>query len=101
MSYLRYLPASSPPPASTGWDAWADEYSSLGASNPTYALGKELLHAMVDEVAPPPIDREAWVLDFHCGAGDDLARFLAKGWHVLGCDGSAGMLRAAAARSAS
>jgi SAM-dependent methyltransferase len=41
------------------------------------------------------------VLDFHCGAGDDLARFLARGWHAVGCDGSPGMLRAAAARCVS
>ena len=98
MSYVRYRLDSSPAPAATGWDAWAEEYAMLGMSNPTYALGKELLHARVDEVSAPPAGREAWVLDFHCGAGDDLARFLARGWHAVGCDGSAGMLRAAAAR---
>lgn len=101
MTYLRYRLANSPAPAATGWDAWAEDYAALGASNPTYALGKELLHARVDEVAPAPLNREAWVLDFHCGAGDDLARFLARGWHAVGCDGSAGMLRAAAARCVS
>jgi SAM-dependent methyltransferase len=100
VSYLRYRLANSPAPAATGWDAWAEEYAALGRSNPTYALGKELLHARVDEVAAPPLGREAWVLDFHCGAGDDLARFLADGWHAIGCDGSPGMLRAAAARCA-
>ena len=98
MSYLRYQPASVPAPAGTGWDAWAEEYAGLGQSNPVYALGKKLLHAMVDEVAAPPLGRQAWVLDFHCGAGDDLARFLARGWQAVGCDGSPGMLRAAAAR---
>ncbi|HWP03231.1 MAG TPA: class I SAM-dependent methyltransferase [Gemmatimonadaceae bacterium] len=72
----------------------------LGKANPVYALGKELLHEVVDDVMPPPGAREAWVLDFHCGAGDDLARFLARGWNAVGCDGSAGMLRAAAARCA-
>lgn len=100
MSYLRYRLASSPAPAATGWDAWAEEYATLGTSNSTYELGKDLLHAMVDEVSAPPKGREAWVLDFHCGAGDDLARFLARGWHAVGCDGSPGMLRAAAARCA-
>ena len=99
MSYLRYQPDSAPAPAATGWDAWAPEYSGLG-SNPTYALGKELLHALVDEVSPPPHGREGWVLDFHCGAGDDLGRFLARGWHAAGCDGSIGMLATAAARMA-
>ena len=82
----------------TGWDAWAGEYAALGTTNPTYEMGKELLHAMVDEVATPPRGREAWVLDFHCGAGDDVARFLVRGWCAAGCDGSPGMLRAAAAR---
>ena len=98
MSYVRYPRAGSPAPAATGWDAWAEDYAALGASNPTYALGKELLHEIVDEVSAPPRSREAWVLDFHCGAGDDLARFLARGWHAVGCDGSLGMLGAAAAR---
>jgi hypothetical protein len=93
-------PAPAPAPASGGWDAWASEYAALGASNAVYALGKELLHARVDAVAPPPAAREAWALDFHCGAGDDLARLLGRGWHVVGCDGSAGMLRAAAERCA-
>jgi SAM-dependent methyltransferase len=100
VSYLRYELASAPWPAATGWDAWAEEYAALGTSNPVYALGKELLHGRVDEVAAPPVGREAWVLDFHCGAGDDLARFLARGWRAVGCDGSPGMLRAAAVRSA-
>jgi SAM-dependent methyltransferase len=101
MSYRRYPAADPPLPGATGWDAWAEEYATLGAANATYALGKELLHALVDEIAPPPREREAWVLDFHCGAGDDLARLLARGWRAVGCDGSAGMLRAAAARLAS
>ena len=100
VSYVRYQPVGVPAPSGTGWDAWAEEYAALGASNPTYALGKALLHAMVDEVSAPPEGREAWVLDFHCGAGDDLTRFLARGWHAVGCDGSLGMLRAAAARCA-
>lgn len=98
MSYRRYPLAGPPEPSATGWDAWAAEYAALGAANATYALGKELLHALVDEVSPPPRGREAWVLDFHCGAGDDLARFLARGWRAVGCDGSPGMLQAAAAR---
>ena len=92
---MRYRLDTPRAPAATGWDAWAEEYAALGTSNPTYALGKELLHARVDEVSAPPRHREAWVLDFHCGAGDDLARFLARGWHAVGCDGSPGMLRAA------
>lgn len=99
MSYLRYHLAPSPAPPTGGWDRWAEDYAALGA-NATYALGKELLHAQVREVAPLPRGREGWVLDFHCGAGDDLAQFLAQGWHAVGCDGSAGMLRAAAARCA-
>lgn len=95
---MRYRLESSPALATTGWDAWAEDYGALGTSNPTYALGKELLHRLVDEVVAPLRSQEASVLDFHCGAGDDLARFLARGWHAVGCDGSSGMLRAAAAR---
>ena len=87
MTYTRYRLAGVPAPSGTGWDAWAEQYASLGTTNPTYELGKQLLHAMVDEVAPPPLGREAWVLDFHCGAGDDVARFLARGWLAVGCDG--------------
>jgi SAM-dependent methyltransferase len=97
VSYTRYLAADPVPPASTGWDRWATDYAALG-ENPTYALAKALLHELVDEVAPPPRDRDAWALDFHCGAGDDLARLLARGWCVVGCDGSRGMLDAAASR---
>lgn len=99
MSYTRYLASDPASPASTGWDRWATDYAALGA-NPTYALAKQLLHELVDEVAPPPRGRDAWALDFHCGAGDDLARLLARGWRVVGCDGSHGMLGAAASRCA-
>ena len=95
MSYSRYPIASEPFAPTTGWDRWAHDYAALGA-NPTYALGKELVHAIVDEVAPS----RGWVLDVNCGAGDDLARFLARGWNAVGCDGSPGMLQAAAARCA-
>jgi len=101
VSYVRYSLAGLPVPGAIGWDAWAEEYAALGTANRTYALGKELLHALVDEVSAPPSHRDAWVLDFNCGAGDDLARFLARGWHAVGCDGSPGMLRAAATRSES
>lgn len=97
MSYTRYL--ASHQAASSGWDRWAADYAALGA-NPTYDLAKQLIHAIVDEVAPPPRGHEAWVLDFNCGAGDDLARFLARGWSAVGCDGSHGMLGAAADRCA-
>lgn len=100
MSYVRYRLEATPSETTGGWDRWADEYAALGATNPVYALGKELLHARVDAVAPPPSGRDAWALDFHCGAGDDLARLLGRGWRAVGCDGSTGMLRAAAQRSA-
>ena len=99
VGYVRYRPAAPPAPARTGWDGWASEYAALGAENPVYTLAKELLHETVDEIASPAA-APRWVLDFHCGAGDDLARFLARGWNAVGCDGSAGMLRAAAVRCA-
>jgi SAM-dependent methyltransferase len=94
VTYTRYR-IGTQPETSEGWDAWASDYSKLGA-NSTYALGKELLHDQVNAIA----GRTGSVLDFHCGAGDDVARFLAAGWKVVGCDGSSGMLRAAATRSA-
>jgi SAM-dependent methyltransferase len=94
VTYTRYR-IGTEPEASDGWDAWAAEYAKLGA-NPTYALGKELLHEQVRAIASTP----GLVLDFHCGAGDDVARFLAAGWRVVGCDGSRGMLHAAATRCA-
>ena len=93
MPYVRYPPGPAPASTSPGWDAWAAEYATLGATRPTYTLGKRLLHALVDEVAPRP----GRALDFHCGAGDDLVRLRARGWRVAGCDGSPGMLAAAAA----
>jgi SAM-dependent methyltransferase len=94
VSYTRYG-IGSEPETSDGWDAWAADYAKLSA-NPTYALGKELLHEQVNAIAGRP----GSVLDFHCGAGDDALRFLADGWQVVGCDGSPGMLRAAATRCA-
>ncbi len=96
MALVRFDPSAAPPPSNAGWDAWADEYATLGAISPVYALGKELLHGIVDEILPARPGRR--VLDVHCGAGDDLERFLARGWRAVGCDGSPGMLRAAAAR---
>jgi ubiquinone/menaquinone biosynthesis C-methylase UbiE len=73
----------------------------LRSARKTCGLGNDVLHSLVDDIVPPPPKgRDAWVLDFNCGAGDDLARFLARNWHAAGCDGSSGMLRAAAARCA-
>ena len=99
MTYRRYQHGFARP-STPGWDDWAPDYAALGATSATYALAKELLHARVDAVIAPPAGRVAWVLDFHCGAGDDLERFLQRGWRAVGCDGSVGMLRAAAARCA-
>lgn len=99
MSYTRYGIGTDVVPGSKGWDGWAEDYAKLGA-NATYALAKELLHGLVNQAVRAPGHPDAGVLDFNCGAGDDLARFLAAGWQVLGCDGSSGMLRAAATRSA-
>lgn len=97
MTYRRYQHELAPP-STPGWDDWAPDYAALGTTSVTYALAKELLHARVDAAIAPPAGRDAWVLDFHCGAGDDLERFLRRGWRAVGCDGSVGMLRAAAER---
>lgn len=100
MTFVRYQTGAASPVNTRGWDEWAADYATLGTTSPTYALAKELLHARVDAIVPPPQGRAAWALDFHCGAGDDLAHLLGRGWHAVGCDGSAGMLRAAADRCA-
>jgi SAM-dependent methyltransferase len=99
VTYERYGFGRIPASGEKGWDAWADDYATLSTTSPTYALGKEILHAAVDRVCPLPSGREAWALDFNCGAGDDLARLVARGWRAVGCDGSAGMIQAAARRS--
>ncbi len=99
MPYAPYDPARPQPSTAIGWDAWADDYARLGVDNAVYALGKRLLHRIVEQVAPRPSDRERWALDFNCGAGDDVERLCRRGWRVAGCDGSPGMLRAAAVRS--
>jgi SAM-dependent methyltransferase len=102
VAYVPFDPLRAPASSSStvGWDAWSDDYADLGAKNAGYALGKRLLQSIVDDLAPGAVGRETRVLDFNCGAGDDVARFLARGWHVVGCDGSSGMLRRAAARCA-
>jgi SAM-dependent methyltransferase len=100
VAYLPFDPLTAPPSTALGWDAWSDDYAVLGEENTGYALGKRLLQEVVDGFVPPVAERALRVLDFNCGAGDDLARFLARGWRVVGCDGSPGMLRRAAARCA-
>lgn len=97
---MRVEPGTAPAPQATGFDAWAADYARLGDENPVYAAAKRRLWRRVDEVAARPAGGEAWALDFHCGAGDDLPRLLARGFRVVGCDGSAGMLQAAAGRCA-
>jgi SAM-dependent methyltransferase len=100
VSFTRYEPERAPASSASGWDAWAGEYAQLGETNAGYALGKRLLHEIVERFVSFPVDRRLRVLDFNCGAGEDVGRFLARGCQVVGCDGSPGMLHEAAVRNA-
>ena len=79
-----------------GWDEKAIEYARLPETNRIFRLKKELLYEVIEKDIFPGIDnRDIHVLDFNCGCGNDFSFFLEKGWHVTGCDGSAGMLNVA------
>ncbi|NOX38790.1 MAG: class I SAM-dependent methyltransferase [Calditrichaeota bacterium] len=84
--------------SSDGFDAWAEEYGRLPATNPIFRLTKELLYRLVLEEICPRLKKQAlpWrMLDFNCGPGNDFPFFLEQGFQVVGCDGSPGMLRVA------
>jgi SAM-dependent methyltransferase len=94
VSYRPFDANDAPSSSPIGWDAWAEEYAELPRSNAAYRFSKRLLHEVVDA----EIDgrRNLDVLDFNCGSGNDFVHFLDAGHRVVGCDGSAGMLRVAA-----
>jgi SAM-dependent methyltransferase len=93
-AYQAFDPNLAPASIAIGWDAWAEEYSQLPGSNAAYRFSKRLLYQVVDEVVGGRQGLD--VLDFNCGCGNDFAHFLDRGHRVVGCDGSAGMLRVAA-----
>jgi SAM-dependent methyltransferase len=92
--YRPFDPNDAPGSSAIGWDAWAEEYAELPRTNAAYRFSKRLLYEVVDtEIGGrPSLD----VLDFNCGCGNDFGHFLAAGQRIVGCDGSAGMLRVAA-----
>lgn len=76
----------------SGWDKYAEDYSRLLQPNTIYSLTKEVIHAIVsDYISQGPIR----VLDLNCGTGNDFPFFLEKGYSIVGCDGSKGMLNKA------
>lgn len=77
-----------------GWDAWAEEYAQLPRSNAAYRFSKRLLYQVIDSEIGERTGLD--ILDFNCGCGNDFAHFLEAGHCIVGCDGSAGMLRVAA-----
>ncbi len=81
---------------SRGWDTYAYEYSQLPHTNITYRLGKEFLYKALERNVLPYLEekppKKITVLDFNCGSGNDFEFFLKKGYNVVGCDGSFGML---------
>lgn len=81
---------------SRGWDRYALDYSKLLVKDTIYYLTKEMMHLIVKNELEPQGVEEKQVLDVNCGTGNDFPFFIAKGWHVAGCDGSPGMLNKAA-----
>lgn len=77
----------------SGWDAYAENYAQLLVPDTIYHLTKDVIHRQLDDL----LGRNAsvHVLDLNCGVGNDFPFFLARGWKITGCDGSAGMLNKA------
>ncbi len=86
----------------TGWDTYAGEYATAVAKNPIYQLSKIILYQIIEKYVVPRLqtarNKPITVLDFNCGTGNDFPYFLSKGWNIVGCDGSIGMLQKAARR---
>jgi SAM-dependent methyltransferase len=70
------------------YDRWASVYDAWNAEN-DYEM-------WLGEVLLPELERHGlrrgWALDVGCGTGQALGPLLARGWQVVGCDVSAGML---------
>lgn len=79
----------------TGWDKYALDYQNLLVKDTIYYLTKEIIHRMVDNAVGVEEKNNFKVLDVNCGTGNDFPFFFERGWKVVGCDGSAGMLNKA------
>jgi SAM-dependent methyltransferase len=78
----------------SGWDKYALDYQNLLVKDTIYYLTKEIIHRMIDKTIKNQ-NKDITVLDVNCGTGNDFPFFFDRGWHVVGCDGSQGMLNKA------
>lgn len=80
-----------PPSAADSYDWWAEAYDQCNAQN-DYELWLGSL--LLPELKKRGL-RKGWALDIGCGTGFAFDPLLKRGWRVVGCDASAGMLAAA------
>jgi SAM-dependent methyltransferase len=77
--------------ARDAYDRWAPVYDAWNEEN-DYEM-------WLGEVLLPELERrglrKGWALDVGCGTGRAFGPLLARGWQVVGCDVSSGMLAAA------
>jgi SAM-dependent methyltransferase len=79
------------PSAADSYDWWAEAYDQCNAENDHELwLGSILLPELEKHGL-----RKGWALDVGCGTGLAFAPLLERGWRVVGCDASTGMLAAA------
>jgi SAM-dependent methyltransferase len=78
--------------AKTAYDRYAPIYDEWNRQNDYEMwLGQVLL----PELEKHGLARGGWVLDVGCGTGRAFGPLLARGWQIVGCDVSAGMLNEA------
>jgi SAM-dependent methyltransferase len=78
--------------AKTAYDRYAPIYDEWNQQNDyDMWLGQVLL----PELEKHGLARSGWVLDVGCGTGRAFGPLLARGWRVVGCDASTGMLNEA------
>jgi SAM-dependent methyltransferase len=79
------------PSAAESYDWWAEAYDECNSEN-DYEL-------WLGQILLPHLERHGlkcgWALDIGCGTGLAFLPLLERGWQVIGCDVSAGMLREA------
>jgi len=78
-------------PAAESYDWWAKAYDECNPEN-DYELW--LGRVLLPQVKKLGVQR-GWALDLGCGTGRSFPPLLKRGWRVVGCDSSVGMLTAA------